>query len=401
MQCSSSRKRHPRAAAPAPDFGQGQRHSAATEGAPQMLGWVPTALLLAVSASCLPKTAASIAAAASATSPGAGAPNVRVSPAIRSAESIRARQAAAGRAIGAVPYPPAQLRKTASCLAAGLDPQLVPYRQALPLPDTYAKGKDHAAFAPLFASASLNPNSRPNLKVQQAVVFIHGAAGDANVYFCDGYAAAKTATGSAGSVLVIAPWFGNTQVSAIEWTGQPVVGANLSAFYASGHGGVGWLGGGDNTGAPVPSTTSFDVLDCIVNALGAARAEGRFPNLQRVVINGFSAGGQMVSRWAVFSPPEFYGALPVRVIAADGSSYMYLDAKRPVSSCSSLRDTGVNHTCHMFAVPTDQNVTAPCAGYDQYKYGLQVTAAARSSMYLARFADNPDKLGSAISVRAD
>jgi hypothetical protein len=360
--------------------------------------WAPTVLWLAtMSATCLSKTATSIADAASATSP--AGPNVHVSPAIRSAEGVRARPAAAGRAIKTAAYPPAQLRRTASCLAAGLDPQLVPYRQALPLPDTYAKGKDHGAFAPLFASASLNPQSRRSVNVQQAVVFVHGAAGDANVYFCDGYAAAKTATGSVGSVLVIAPWFGNTQVSAVEWTGQAAVGgANVSAFYASGHSGVGWLGGGDNT-ASVPSTTSFDVLDGIVNALGAARAEGRFPNLQRVVINGFSAGGQMVSRWAVFSPPVFYGALPVRVIAADGSSYMYLDGKRPVLSCSPLLDTGVNHTCHEFAVPT--SVTAPCAGYDQYKYGLQVAAAAQSSMYLARFEEDPDKLGPAVSVRAD
>ena len=324
---------------------------------------------------------------------------VTASTATAAAPAAAAPAAAAAAAAAAVPptaYPPSQLRRNASCVAAGLEPDLKPFRQVLPLPDIHGKGAGHEVFAPLFASSSLSPTAAPDATVRQAVVFIHGAAGDANVYFCDGFAAAAKA---APGTLVIAPWFGKEQLTAAEWTGRAAAGPLGSAFYASTPaGGVGWLGGGDNAG-PVPFTTSFDVLDAIVNTLGAARAEGRFPSLERVVVNGFSAGGQMVSRWAVFSPPSFVGGLPARVIAADGSSYMYLDATRPAPPCSPLYDTGTDHSCGEFVIPVADGGANACAGYDEYKYGLQVTAAAaESSMYLAEYAASPTKLAAAVSA---
>eukprot|EP01046_Picozoa_sp_COSAG06_P077843 COSAG06_NODE_25544_length_634_cov_0.958879_1_plen_143_part_01 len=109
--------------------------------------------------------------------------------------------AAAAAAVPPTAYPPSQLRRNASCVAAGLEPDLKPFRQVLPLPNIHGKGAGHEVFAPLFASSSLSPTAAPDATVRQAVVFIHGAAGDANVYFCDGFAAAAKA---APGTLVIA-----------------------------------------------------------------------------------------------------------------------------------------------------------------------------------------------------
>lgn len=139
----------------------------------------------------------------------------------------------------------------------------------------------------------------------------------------------------------------------------------------------------------VPSSA---VLKEIVTALGAAHARGVLPNLERITIAGFSAGAQIVNRWALFSPMEpqliqndakmLQGQHPnadatgttvaqdsaaqsakasvtVRAIVADGSSYVYLDQRRPdPKACNQGKDTGSNHTCTAFAVPGSSSVEA-------------------------------------------
>ena len=89
-----------------------------------------------------------------------------------------------------------------------------------------------------------------------------------------------------------------------------------------------------------------------------------FPNLERVVVAGHSAGGQFCNRLAAGSRAE--QALEsrgqdilLRYIVANPSSYLYFSPERWTGTGS-----------YQFAVP-DGSQIAQCPGYDDYKFGLQ------------------------------
>ena len=117
----------------------------------------------------------------------------------------------------------------------------------------------------------------------------------------------------------------------------------------------------NNSPSPARFTTSFDAIDATVAWMRASHTA----SLERVSLVGFSAGAQLLSRWAFFSSVATAGA-NVTAVVSDPSSYMYLDGRRPASACSSLRDTGPAHFCTTFAAPD----AAACPGFDNYKYGL-------------------------------
>jgi len=158
------------------------------------------------------------------------------------------------------------------------------------------------------------------------------------------------------------------------------------------------------------------------------------PNLERITIVGFSAGAQIVNRWALFSPMEpqliqndakmLQGQHPnadatgttvaqdsaaqsakasvtVRAIVADGSSYVYLDQRRPdPKACNQGKDTGSNHTCTAFAVPGSSSVEA-CPMYNDFKYGLaNLSYRAEKSLYIAPFATDAARLSAAATAFA-
>lgn len=284
-----------------------------------------------------------------------------------------------------IQWPPSQLAENASCVAAGFDPALTEFRKGLLLPNRYNASSDAEVFAPIYASNDLTGD--PVAGVTGAVIFVHGLAGDANTYFCDGVQSTRVA-GVAASVLSVAPWFGNEQVLAGDWLTKSkptrkstprtaIEDDAVSAHWTTSR----WLDGGDASPSPKRYTTSFDVLDAVVNALIRTRESGRFPNLRNISINGFSAGAQLVSRWAVFSPID-----TIRVIVADGSSYLYLDDTRPAASCTPMHDTGVNHSCAAFATPSEARI-GDCDEWNDYKYGIDNLADLSTNVYVAKIVD--------------
>ena len=108
------------------------------------------------------------------------------------------------------------------------------------------------------------------------------------------------------------------------------------------------------------------------------------------MINGFSAGGRWCPLGSLFAVG--HGALPVRVIAA----WLKLSISRCQAPVSSVHRCTLG-SAHMprVAVPADQSVAASRALDMTNKYGLELST---SSMYLARFAENSDKLRAAVSV---
>lgn len=97
----------------------------------------------------------------------------------------------------------------------------------------------------------------------------------------------------------------------------------------------------------------------------------------------FSAGAQIMSRWALFTPlgrvtpssvtPSSANSLTsltstgspssqsidVRVLVGDGSSYIYLDDARPdPATCCQSTDTGVAHNCSVRKMHTTHDTIA-------------------------------------------
>ena len=285
-----------------------------------------------------------------------------------------------------------QLSDDTSCMSDGIgDKKLLKYRDMILLPQKYGPTKQNL-FLPVFASHSLSGDS--NAHITHALVIVHGLAGDANTYFCDSLRLVKD-LGVDSSTLVIAPWFGNQQVTPSQWMYTPRSGAHASAFWDSSR----WLIGGNNSPKPARYTTSFDCLDDILASLTPSVGQQQpltltpstpsvgqqqpltltltplvqsttpFPNLQHVSLGGFSAGAQLLSRWSFFSSSLMPESAPHQhrmAVVSDGSTYLYVTGDRPVQECLPLNNSGPTHSCGRFVRPS----TANCPQYDAYKYGL-------------------------------
>ena len=188
---------------------------------------------------------------------------------------------------------------------------------------------------PAYSSADL---SKTQSDIKRAVIVVHGRLRDADKYFDLALRAAK-ASDAMGDTLLIAPQILTTADAARH---------NLEPAIARWKGEA-WLAG-DISKSPF-SLSSFDVLDGIIAQL-ADRT--RFPNLERIVVVGHSAGAQFVQRYAVIGradqvltaaglQPYAEGAEPstltagkgpamrVRYVVANASSYVYFDPTRPCS----------------------------------------------------------------------
>ena len=193
-------------------------------------------------------------------------------------------------------------------------------------------------FMPVYANGPLANGAS---WATHALIVIHGNSRNADKYFQYGASAAKKARENL-TTLVLAPHFTITRDAAeraenqLYWTRS-----------------AGWKRGDRSSPKSRPRISSFEVIDLIFGLLGNRQ---RFPNLNRVVVAGHSAGGQFVQRYAAGHPDDVIPAhLRVRYVVANPSSYLYFDLQRPIAGASD------------FAIPPD---TADCA-YDRYKYGLQ------------------------------
>lgn len=244
--------------------------------------------------------------------------------------------------------------------------KLLPYRHGLLLGDT-------GRFLPYFSSHSLG---RERAEVTEATIWVHGVFGDANQMFCDAADAAKKA-GARDSTLVVAPWFGDLRMEASVWSSEETLGAASSTCWHE----ADWLDGDDSVDDE--GMSSYALLDRLVQEIQSAQ----LPNLQRITVAGFSAGCQMVSRWALFSEV----ARQTTVVVGDCGTYLYLDHRRPAENCSKLENTGVHHSCDSFLEPS----LSSCPEYNHYKEGLDLKHVTGNS-YLLPFASDASKLDKAI-----
>lgn len=82
-----------------------------------------------------------------------------------------------------------------------------------------------------------------------------------------------------------------------------------------------WRGGGDAGGTEL---SSFDVIDTLFSRLSDRR---RFPNLKRVALVGFSAGGQFVGRYVAVGKGVVGDGISLVYAAMAPSTFLRLDAE--------------------------------------------------------------------------
>jgi pimeloyl-ACP methyl ester carboxylesterase len=182
-----------------------------------------------------------------------------------------------------------------------------------------------------------HPLTKANAKITRALVGIHGSSRNADDYFPSSMAAAFLA-GALDNTLVIAPRFAGVSTGGrnSEACNDKLAPGEL-AFSCSGSD---WRGGG--AALESPGVNSYGVMDELIRMLADKK---RFPKLRHIVLMGHSAGGQYVSRYVAAAKPTPQ-SVSVRYIISNSSSYLYLDPSRP-------------------------GPTNGCAGFDQWKYGME------------------------------
>lgn len=178
------------------------------------------------------------------------------------------------------------------------------------------------------SNGSLDPSMGVQTKWRRVVLVSHGSSNNA----CD-YARyvedSATKSGVASSTLVIAPHFRESASSSVMYWDS------------------GWREG-DVSRNGSPRTSSYGIID---EFLRRAEDSGKFPNVDRVVVTGHSAGGQVVQRYAAAHSAD------VRVteyVVANPSSYLYFDDKRWANG-------------KRRALTSSEK--SACRGWNTYKYG--------------------------------
>ena len=177
------------------------------------------------------------------------------------------------------------------------------------------------AFAPLESGSSADV----------AVVVVHGWGGSVKRLLPVFAAALSARAGSGGRTpYVVAPLFPRrkTMASNREPDDGRAVWCDSWADDKTGPEGMGsaaddWRGGGDANGT---SFSSYDYIDAIFSRF-ADRA--KFPNLRKVVLSGFSAGGQFAGRYAAAGKGVVRDGVEVVYIAMSPSTEFRFDPGQP------------------------------------------------------------------------
>jgi hypothetical protein len=192
---------------------------------------------------------------------------------------------------------------------------------------------------PLYAS---KPWGAVDPAVTRAVIIVHGLARNAGDYFRYAMDALGRSGAADAASLVLAPQF---------LADDDIAARALPASMLRWHWDE-WSGGGVAHG-PIP-LSSYAAVDALLAGL-ADRT--RLPKLQTVVLAGYSAGGQVVQRYAAVGEgegPLAAAGVHVRYVVGSPSTYVYFSPERPRADGSLGAFAGA----------------AACPRFDRWKYGL-------------------------------
>jgi hypothetical protein len=174
--------------------------------------------------------------------------------------------------------------------------------------------------------------SRPLPGIRRVVIVVHGYNRNAA-----DYARNMLALDPPTDTLVMAPQFLDSDDVAAHHLPEAVLRWDRED----------WLDGNPALG-PMPRS-AFDGFDALLAKL---TDRATFPNLSRIVLAGFSAGGQVVQRYAEVGKGE--DAIPLRYVVGSPGTYAYFGDERPRS----------DGTVGAFAN------AAQCPDYNRWKFGF-------------------------------
>jgi len=211
--------------------------------------------------------------------------------------------------------------------------------------------------------------ANPNVKI--AVIVHHGAARNGENYTSYMTNSVLRAGRSLGDTMVIGPQIyfpgddGLDEDVHIWWDESSDDGGDAN------DGARDWKWGGNSTSELDFSISTFQVLDEMLLTLAK---KSLYPNLERVVFAGHSAGGQIMQRYALFSRVYSDTAqLEIKYFVGNPSSVTWLGKERPVQASTKECDTFCVNTTIMtqewvFKEPAE---SACAASYNNYGYGLE------------------------------
>lgn len=154
----------------------------------------------------------------------------------------------------------------------------------------------------------------PNTTITRALIMIHGAGRNADHYF-------ETAT-AAG---FLAGALENTIILSPRLIASPDKPAADEVVWPNGN--VSWRAGGFSTSNL--TINSFDFVDEMVRKLADKKI---FPKLAQIVIAGHSAGGQVVTRYAMVNKVHDTKGVKISYVIANPSSYAWPTDVRPLAT---------------------------------------------------------------------
>lgn len=195
---------------------------------------------------------------------------------------------------------------------------------------------------------------RQHQSLTHIFIIVHGSGRNADDYLCGGISSVLSKT-MQKTTMVFAPWFlapgdgdSNIPNDVLRWTEKGPIPHT-------------WRYGAEATDNV---TSSYQVMDAMVEQIMFTNIH-RFPNLQRIIVAGHSAGGQFTHRWTLTSNSAIWGdgsisnqqLVPIRVVVANPRSFCYLDKRR--------------YTNGIFTEPNASRVEN-CPGYNRWEWGLEM-----------------------------
>ena len=199
-------------------------------------------------------------------------------------------------------------------------------------------------YLPVFRTHDLSDGTSATT---QGVIVIHGT-GRTHDWNFETMVLAATAAGILDQTVIVSPKFQTAEDGPRGdepfWTNSAWKRGHLSS-----------------TDGPDPRISSYAALDRIVVLLSDPRS---FPNLERIVVVGHSAGGQVTHRYAA-GGNDVASGLDILYVVANPSTYLFLREERPDGDGYSLPDRDL------------------CPDYNEWHYGLE-----DQNSYMSRLTDS-------------
>tara|TARA_A100001011_G_scaffold368418_1_gene422716 strand:- start:16 stop:2202 length:2187 start_codon:yes stop_codon:yes gene_type:complete len=188
---------------------------------------------------------------------------------------------------------------------------------------------------PIFSNVELNEN---NIGLEKAIIVMHGQNRNADDYF-NSINSITSSLGIQNETLIIAPQF--LLLEDIDsW--------NLGAAIPYWQNNTGWTTGNQSLSTLQHprdfQLSSFTIIDSLLLFI-----HSEFTNIEKIILVGNSAGGQLLNRYAGGSPIAFNEK--IKFIISAPSSFLYFDENR-------------------YEYPNSWTLPSGCNNYNEYKYGL-------------------------------